>query len=99
MKQVGHLLLPLETPHIDPSDEVAEAIARKMARLAMSRAVRVRERNGRPPYICLLDIPPPFQDEFRTALRGSACPVIDGGGEYAWASDWADWLEGRLPRG
>lgn len=59
------------------------------------RAVPVIERDGQPSYVRLLDIPPPFQGEFRDALRGSACPVIDGKGEYAWASDWADWLEGR----
>lgn len=67
-------------------------------RLAMLRTVPVIERDGRPPYVRLLDIPPPFQSEFRTALRGSACPVIDGDGEYAWASDWIDWREGRFPR-
>ena len=67
---------------------------------ASHRSRRVTSRYGaRPSYICLLDIPPLFQDEFRTVLRGSACPLIDGAGEYAWASDWADWLEGRFPHG
>jgi hypothetical protein len=66
--------------------------------LALRRSVPVHERNGRPSYMRLLDVPPPFQDEFRAALRGSCCPAIDGEGEGAWAGDWADWLDGRFPR-
>lgn len=100
MKHVGHRPLPPETPRINPSNEEAEAIARKMARLDVSLAVPVpvHERNDRPSYGRLLDIPPPWQGEFRAALRRSACPEIDGEDEYAWASDWVDWLEGRFPR-
>ena len=98
MEQVGHRLPPPETPRTDPSKEEAEAIAHRMARLTMSRAVPVHERNGRPSYVRLLDLPPAFQDEFRAALLGSCCPAIEGEGECAWARDWAAWLEGRFPR-
>lgn len=90
---------PPETPRTEPSEEEAEGIARSMARLAMCRAVPVIERNDRPHHVRLLDIPPPWQDEFRAALRGSARPLVDGDGECAWAWDWADWIEGRFPRG
>ncbi|WP_429342609.1 hypothetical protein [Paraburkholderia sp. GAS42] len=60
--------------------------------------VPVIERNGQPDYVCLNDIPQPWQDTFRAALHGSCCPVIDGVGECAWATDWKGWLEGRFPR-
>ncbi|RQH00197.1 hypothetical protein [Paraburkholderia dinghuensis] len=60
-------------------------------------AVPVIQRNGRPFAICLRDIPQPWQDRFRAALRGSACPVMDGDGEYAYVRDWQDWLDGRFP--
>jgi hypothetical protein len=46
----------------------------------------------------LNNIPQPWYDTFRSALRGSCCPVIDGAGQCAWATDWNDWLKGRLPR-
>lgn len=60
--------------------------------------VPVIERNGRPFAIRLRDIPQPWQDRFRTALRGSACPVIGGEGHCAYVWDWQDWLQGRFPR-
>ena len=56
------------------------------------------ERSGHPYYVRLADIPPPWQAAFRAALRGSACPAIEGEGECAYAWDWHDWLHGRLPR-
>lgn len=59
--------------------------------------VPVIERDGRPHYVRLLDIPPPWQDAFRAALRGSGCPVVEGEGECAYGRDWADWLHGRFP--
>jgi hypothetical protein len=52
-------------------------------RLALLQAVPVQFRDGRPRYVRLLDIPPPRQDEFRAAQRGSARPVIEDEGECA----------------
>ncbi|WP_230459323.1 hypothetical protein [Burkholderia ubonensis] len=67
-------------------------------RLAAPRAVRVIEHEGRPYYVRLADVPQPWRDQFRAALRGSGCPVIAGEGECAYASDWSDWLRGSFPR-
>lgn len=60
-------------------------------------AVPVIERHGRPFAIRLRDIPQPWQGRFHTALRGSACPVIEGEGLCAYVWDWQDWLQGRFP--
>jgi hypothetical protein len=43
-------------------------------RLALLQTVAVHEHKGRPYYVCLGEIPAPWQDAFRAALRGSACP-------------------------
>jgi hypothetical protein len=59
----------------------------------MCRAVRVLEGRGRPDYVRLVDIPLASQTEYRAALRGSACPGIEGEVACAWASDWDDWLD------
>ncbi|MGF6367938.1 hypothetical protein OKW40_000688 [Paraburkholderia sp. RAU6.4a] len=66
-------------------------------RTAQLQAVPVQMRDGRPYYVRLLDVPQPWQDEFRAALRGAGCPAIDGEGECAWAWDWCNWLQGRFP--
>jgi hypothetical protein len=66
---------------------------------ALRQAVPMRERNGRPYYVRMQDIPPPWQTEFDFALHGSACPLINGEGKCAYAWDWLDWLQGRLPHG
>ncbi|PYE22864.1 hypothetical protein C7410_109160 [Paraburkholderia silvatlantica] len=55
------------------------------------------ERHGRPFAIRLRDIPQPWRGHFHTALRGSACPVIEGEGLCAYVWDWQDWLQGRFP--
>jgi hypothetical protein len=49
-------------------------------RRALPHAVPMHVHKGRPYYVCLSGIPAPWQDAFRMALRGSACPVIDGRG-------------------
>ncbi|WP_434717221.1 hypothetical protein P5X00_39875 (plasmid) [Paraburkholderia sp. A2RO-4L] len=66
-------------------------------RYAALHTVPVIERDGRPPYVRLADIPTPWQEAFRDALRGSACPAIKGEAECAYAWDWRDWLDGRFP--
>lgn len=66
-------------------------------RLAALRTVPVIERNGRPFYVRLADIPAPWREAFRVTLRGSGCPAIDGEAECAYAWDWEDWLQGRFP--
>ncbi|HDR9258354.1 TPA: hypothetical protein QDB21_004337 [Burkholderia vietnamiensis] len=60
--------------------------------------VPVIERDGRAFAVRLADIPEPHRTAFAGALHGSACPVIEGGGECAYASDWQHWLEGRFQR-
>ncbi|MFM0140583.1 hypothetical protein [Caballeronia grimmiae] len=67
-------------------------------RRAALSAVPVIERAGRAYYVRMADIPPPWEAAFRAALRGSACPAIDGEGECAYAWDWHDWLNGSFPR-
>jgi hypothetical protein len=42
----------------------------------LRQAVPMRERNGRPYYVRLPDVPPPWQTEFDFALHRSACPPI-----------------------
>ena len=41
-------------------------------------AAPVHERDGRPLYVSLEDIPQPWRDQFWAALRGSSCPKVDG---------------------
>lgn len=60
--------------------------------------IPVIERDGSAAYVRLADIPEPQRAAFRIALRGSCCPLIEGAGDCAWASDWIDWLAGRFPR-
>ena len=67
-------------------------------RLAVLRAVPVHLRDGRPHHVRLLDIPPPWRDEFRALLLGSCCPLIEGEGECAWVSDWLAYLNQDGPR-
>lgn len=63
------------------------------------QAVPVKVREGFSSYVRLADIPQPWRDRFRTALRGSGCPAIDGEGDCAYERDWSDWLQGAFPRG
>jgi hypothetical protein len=56
------------------------------------------ERAGQSSYVRLKDIPQPWQDTFRAALRGSGRPLIDGEGDCARARDWTDWINGTFPR-
>jgi hypothetical protein len=66
--------------------------------LTLLATVPVFERAGKPYYVRLADVPSPWQDRFRAALRGSGCPVITGEGECAYAWDWQEWLQGFFPR-
>ncbi|RQS08667.1 hypothetical protein [Burkholderia sp. Bp8998] len=68
------------------------------ARRALFETVPMIEHNGRPYAVRLKDIPQPWQDQFRAALRGSACPVIPGEPMCAFAWDWRDWTLGTFPR-
>ncbi|NYH17848.1 3'-5' exoribonuclease [Paraburkholderia bryophila] len=63
------------------------------------QSVPVKVREGLSSYVRLTDIPQPWRDRFRTALRGSGCPAIDGEGECAYEGDWSDWLQRAFPRG
>lgn len=58
-------------------------------------AVPIHERNGRRYFVALDDIPEPWRGQFRSALFGSQCPVINGYGDCAYAWDWQDWVMGR----
>ena len=68
-------------------------------RRALRHAVPVHAHRGRPYYVWLDEIPAPWQDAFRAALLGSACPVTDGRHECADERDGADGLQGRLRHG
>lgn len=50
---------------------------------------------GAPHFIVLADVPEPWGMQFKQALRGSACPIIMGFGDCAFASDWTDWINGQ----
>ena len=65
---------------------------------ALLASVPVIGHDGRPDYVRLTDIPQPWRDTFRAALRGSCCPAVDGEGECASATDWKDWIKGDFPR-
>ncbi|MGF6776188.1 hypothetical protein [Paraburkholderia sp. GAS334] len=95
---VGHTLADTTRPLSRPEVKAAYD-AYRMADLAALRKVPVHVHNGRRYYVRLSEIPAPWQDAFRAALRGSCCPAIDGEGECAFEWDWSDWLHGRLPHG
>lgn len=72
-------------------DDTAEA--EKMKRLSALRAVvPVHERDGRPLYVILDDIPQPWRDQFWAALRGSQCPKVKGVERAAYVWDWQSWM-------
>ncbi|ONC30064.1 hypothetical protein AQ915_20640 [Burkholderia pseudomallei] len=56
--------------------------------------VPVIEHEGRPFAVRLADIPEPHRTAFDRALTGSACPVIEGEGDLAYAWDFTDWMRG-----
>lgn len=65
-------------------------------------AVPIREIAGkRGPFrfVVLSDIPQPFRQQFRAALRGSGCPRVEGYDfdpeDCAYAQDWIDWASGN----
>jgi hypothetical protein len=69
------------------------AEAEKMKRLsALRAAVPVQERDGRPFYVIVDDIPQPWRDQFWEALRGSQCPTVEGVERAAYVWDWQSWV-------
>ncbi len=60
-------------------------------------AVPVREDGGFK-YIDLADIPEPWRRQFRAALYGSTCPVIEGVEQAAYPHDWQHWVLHGFPR-
>ena len=63
-----------------------------MTREELIAAVPVHERDGRPLYVILDDIPQPWRDQFWAALRGSQCPKVDGVERAAYVWDWQSWV-------
>jgi hypothetical protein len=53
---------------------------------------------GSPHFIVLADVPEPWHTQFKKALRGSACPIVIGFGDCAFARDWTDWVNGVTVR-
>lgn len=104
--QPGHVSMPdWREGDIAPAAGVKVALNFRLRQLTQAperraalHAVPVIDREGRPPYVRLSDIPSPWRDTFRAALHGSACPAISGEDECAYAWDWRDWLDGRFPR-
>lgn len=43
-------------------------------------------------YVVVDSLPQPYQGEFASFLRGSACPVGDGRNRYAYLTDFERWL-------
>lgn len=58
-------------------------------------AVPIREFRGRPFYVRLRDIPPPWDAQFSRALYGSGCPYFEGEGDCAYSHDWERWVNSR----
>jgi hypothetical protein len=61
----------------------------------LARVVPVHIHRGRRYFVRIAEIPDPLRLHFTEALRGSACPVLDGEGALAYAWDWEAWIEGR----
>lgn len=61
----------------------------------LARVVPVHIHRGRRYFIRIGEIPDPLRSQFTEALRGSACPVLEGEGPLAFAWDWEAWIEGR----
>lgn len=75
-----------------------------MTRDELAAAVPIRERNGRPFFVLMADIPEPWRSQFSKAMIGSGCPSFAEMGPCAFAWDWTEWLaHGRFgdggPRG
>ena len=80
---------------IDDMNEIAAAGwagSFAMTREELIAAVPVHERDGRPLYVILDDIPQPWRDQFWAALRGSQCPKVEGVERAAYAWDWQSWV-------
>ena len=61
----------------------------------LAGVVPVHIHRGRRYFVRLVKITDPLRSQFTEALRGSACPVLDGEGPLAFAWDWGAWIEGR----
>lgn len=61
----------------------------------LARVVPVNIHRGRRYFVRIVEIPDPLRSQFAEALRGSACPVLDGEGALALAWDREAWIEGR----
>lgn len=61
----------------------------------LAYVVPVYMHAGRRYFIRIQEIPDPWRNHFTKALRGSACPVLQGEGALAYVWDWEAWIEGR----
>ena len=57
--------------------------------------VPVHDREGRPYFVALEEIPEPWRKQFLGALYGSGCPVVEGFECCAFAWDWQTWVHGK----
>jgi hypothetical protein len=55
------------------------------------------DKNGKPHFVSFSDIPHPWKDQFHSALKGSACPQVNGFARCAFAWDWIAWLNDQWP--
>ena len=55
-------------------------------------AVSIHRPESRSAYVVLAEIPHPWRDQFQEALRGSACPHVEGLGNCAYDHDWQAWV-------
>lgn len=58
-------------------------------------AVPIREFRGRPFYVRVRDIPPPWDAQFSRALYGANCPGFPDEGPCAHSHDWQNWVNGH----
>lgn len=66
-----------------------------MTRDELIAAVPIREFRGRPFYVRIRDIPPPWDTQFSRALYGANCPAFPDEGPCAHSHDWQNWVNGR----
>lgn len=52
----------------------------------------IHRPEGRSTYVVQAEIPQPWREQFQQALRGSACPLVEGVGHCACDHDWQAWV-------
>ena len=65
-----------------------------MTRDELIAAVPIYERDGRPYFIRITEIPEPWQSQFKRGIFGAQCPIVNGERGLAYSWDWLQWARG-----